>query len=150
MKLNDIIENNNFKNIHLIHIGDKIELDKNENNEPKKEEVNQEVTAVEEAPVAEAPVIEQVVPEQPVSNSVKDADYAAQRMSDATGLSKAHWAGVIFRESGNNPNITNATGHFGFFQIDPIHGLVDTSVDGQINKAIEIYNAQGGNAWEAW
>lgn len=75
--------------------------------------------------------------------------YASQRMADATGLSADYWTWIIMAESSGNSTITNPTGHYGYFQISPIHGMPNgASVDTQIDYAINIYNSQGLSAWE--
>lgn len=130
----DIVSTNSIVNSNIIHIGQELELN----------------TLIEPVSI---PTVENV---QAPTQSVKvvtcetSPEYVAQRMAQGTGVSVEKWREVIFRESGNNPYITNATGHFGYLQISPIHNLQDKSVDGQVKKAIEIYNAQGGGAWEVW
>ncbi|ARQ94569.1 extracellular transglycosylase [Weissella phage PWc] len=130
----DIVTTNSIVNANIIHIGDEIEL--NAMVEPVSVPVAEKVQTPTQSAIA---VTGETSPE-----------YAAQRMAQGTGVSVEKWLEVIFRESGNNPYITNATGHFGYLQISPIHNLQNKSVDGQIDKAIEIYNAQGGSAWEVW
>lgn len=75
--------------------------------------------------------------------------YASQQMANATGLSADYWHWIIMAESGGDSTITNPTGHYGYFQISPIHGMpAGASVDTQIQYAIDIYNSQGLSAWE--
>lgn len=135
VSVDEIVSTNQIANPNLIHIGQELQL--NALTEP---------VSVPDVEKVQTPTTEQNV----FTSENKDAEYVAQRMSQATGIAVDKWRDVIFRESGNNAYITNPTGHFGYLQIAPVHNLQDKSVDGQINKAIEIYNAQGGNAWEVW
>lgn len=78
---------------------------------------------------------------------------AAQIMASKTGVPAETWAGVIYRESSNNPTIVNSIGCFGYLQLHPVHGAVSTWTPEQyFNKAAEIYNSPNGGAaaWEAW
>ena len=76
---------------------------------------------------------------------------AAQIMASKTGVSAEVWAGVIYRESSNNPTIVNSIGCFGYLQLHPVHGAVSTWTPEQyFNKAAELYATQGAAAWEAW
>lgn len=89
----------------------------------------------------------------PVTQSYGGGDgsvaYASQRMADATGLSADYWEWIIMAESGGSSTISNPTGHYGYFQIAPVHGMpAGASVDTQIDYAINIYNSQGLGAWE--
>lgn len=157
-----ITKDSKLADSNSIFIGEKLEITMNKKDTETKivvPEVKQ-VTPVQPVEVS-TPTPSQPVQEQPKQEVVQPTtattvntgnavEYASQRMSQATGVSQAQWYTVIMRESGGNVNITNPTGHFGLFQISPIHNLQDTSVDGQINKAIEIYKAQGGAGWQAW
>lgn len=76
---------------------------------------------------------------------------AAQIMASKTGVPAETWAGVIYRESSNNPTIVNSIGCFGYLQLHPVHGAVSTWTPEQyFNKAAELYATQGAAAWEAW
>lgn len=78
---------------------------------------------------------------------------AAQIMASKTGVPAETWAGVIYRESSNNPTIVNSIGCFGYLQLHPVHGAVSTWTPEQyFDKAAEIYNSPNGGAaaWEAW
>lgn len=76
---------------------------------------------------------------------------AAQIMASKTGVPAETWAGVIYRESSNNPTIVNSIGCFGYLQLHPVHGSVSTWTPEQyFNKAAELYETQGAAAWEAW
>lgn len=76
---------------------------------------------------------------------------ASQYMAQGTGVSADVWAGVIYRESSNNPTIVNEIGCFGYLQLHPVHGASSTWTPQQyLDKAIEIYNTAGAGSWEAW
>lgn len=76
---------------------------------------------------------------------------AANYMAQGTGVSADVWAGVIYRESSNNPTIVNEIGCFGYLQLHPVHGASSTWTPQQyLDKAIEIYNTAGAGSWEAW
>lgn len=76
---------------------------------------------------------------------------AANYMSSKTGVSASTWEGVIFRESSNNPVVTNSIGCFGYLQLHPVHGNVSGMTPQQyLDTAVQIYQSQGASAWEAW
>lgn len=79
-------------------------------------------------------------------------EQASQYMAQGTGVSADVWAGVIYRESSNNPYALNSLGCFGYLQImQSVHGNVSSwSPQAYLDKAIEIYHSQGASAWEAW
>lgn len=78
-------------------------------------------------------------------------EQASQYMAQGTGVSADVWAGVIYRESSNNPTIVNEIGCFGYLQLHPVHGASSTWTPQQyLDKAIEIYNTAGAGSWEAW
>lgn len=78
-------------------------------------------------------------------------EQASQYMAQGTGVSADVWAGVIYRESSNNPTIVNEIGCFGYLQLHPVHGPSSTWTPQQyLDKAIEIYNTAGAGSWEAW
>lgn len=95
---------------------------------------------------------EVVVPQESVTYATGgdgSVAYASQRMADATGVSADYWNWIIMAESGGSSTISNPTGHYGYFQISPIHGMPQgADVDTQIDYAINIYNSQGLGAWE--
>lgn len=113
--------------------------------------IPQEVVTYEQ-PVQEYTEVQEVsYTSTPVATTGGDGSvaYASQRMADATGLSADYWTWIIMAESSGNSTITNPTGHYGYFQISPIHGMPNgASVDTQIDYAINIYNSQGLSAWE--
>lgn len=78
-------------------------------------------------------------------------EQASQYMAQGTGVGADVWAGVIYRESSNNPTIVNEIGCFGYLQLHPVHGASSTWTPQQyLDKAIEIYNTAGAGSWEAW
>ena len=78
--------------------------------------------------------------------------YAAQRMSEATGVSQSTWEYIIARESNGNPNAYNPSGASGLFQTMPFWGDTST-VEAQIQTALKAYNAAKsayGNGLQPW
>lgn len=150
-----LANDNNLKNIDLIFAGDILTI--NTDSEPVlTQPVYQEDEIQVDLPDYQTQsevIVEPVQESQPVQQSTPAGDavsYAAQQMAARTGISYDQWYKVIMRESGGNPEIINRSGHRGLFQISPIHGNTDWSIDGQINKAVEIYQGNP-NAWvETW
>lgn len=95
-------------------------------------------------------------PTQQASSSVIGNDWssvspeqASQYMSAKTGVSASTWQQIIYRESTNNPLVTNSIGCFGYLQLHPVHGSVSTMTPQQyLDTAVGIYNSQGLSAWE--
>lgn len=76
-------------------------------------------------------------------------EQASQYMSARTGVSTGTWQQIIYRESTNNPTVTNSIGCFGYLQLHPIHGSVSTMTPQQyLDTAVSVYNSQGLSAWE--
>ena len=71
---------------------------------------------------------------------------AAAQMAAATGVAQSVWEAIIARESNGDPTVSNTSGASGLFQTMPGWGTTAT-VQGQINAAINAYNAQGMSAW---
>ena len=156
------VHGNNEKEVEhadVINVGQKLlvggkDFDKEK---AKAYSVPQSVVIPQEVVTYEQPVQEYVETQEfsytsaPVVSTGGDGSvaYASQRMADATGLSVDYWNWIIMAESSGNSTITNPTGHYGYFQISPIHGMPNgASVDTQIDYAINIYNSQGLSAWE--
>lgn len=77
------------------------------------------------------------------------AEQASQYMSAKTGVSASTWQQIIYRESTNNPTVTNSIGCFGYLQLHPIHGNVSSMTPQQyLDTAVSVYNSQGLSAWE--
>ena len=72
--------------------------------------------------------------------------YAAQQMAARTGVPASTWEYIIARESNGQVNAYNPSGASGLFQTMPGWGSTST-VDDQINSAVNAYNAQGLSAW---
>ena len=78
--------------------------------------------------------------------SQAEVNQVAQEMSSRTGESASTWSMIINRESKGNVGIYNSegSGAHGLFQLmKSSHGNVGT----QINEAVQLYNAQGMQAW---
>lgn len=76
-------------------------------------------------------------------------EQASQYMSSKTGVSASTWQQIIYRESTNNPTVTNSIGCFGYLQLHPVHGSVSTMTPQQyLDTAVGVYNSQGLSAWE--
>ena len=95
-------------------------------------------------------------PTQQTASSVIGNDWsqvspeqASQYMSAKTGVSASTWQQIIYRESTNNPTITNSIGCFGYLQLHPVHGNVSSMTPQQyLDTAVSVYNSQGLSAWE--
>lgn len=151
VSVKDIMKKNKgIKNKNEIFVGDKIELgkrvEKNENKAIVETPIVEEIEKIEEP----TPVVEEVQPQPIVTNATSGADYVARRMAEETGVSYDIWRGVIFRESGDQAQIVNPTGHRGYLQIAEVHGNTDWSDEGQVQAAVKIFKAQGPGAWQAW
>lgn len=76
-------------------------------------------------------------------------EQASQYMSAKTGVSASTWQQIIYRESTNNPTVTNSIGCFGYLQLHPVHGNVSSMTPQQyLDTAVSVYNSQGLSAWE--
>lgn len=76
-------------------------------------------------------------------------EQAGQYMSVRTGVPVSTWQQIIYRESTNNPLVTNSIGCFGYLQLHPVHGSVSTMTPQQyLDTAVGVYNSQGLSAWE--
>ena len=136
-------------------------------NETSISTISSESSSVEVSEVSEEPAIEEVYTEseEPVGEetTVTDSEVAdtttsngntagtvgtaaAAQMAAATGVPQSTWEAIIARESNGDPNVTNASGASGLFQIMPGWGSTATVQD-QITAAINAYNAQGLSAW---
>jgi len=80
--------------------------------------------------------------------SQSDAEYAASRMSSATGVSYDTWYKIIMRESGGNAQAVNpSSGAYGILQLYGHGEYVGMSLDAQIEMAINLYNNGGLAHW---
>ena len=76
-------------------------------------------------------------------------EQASTYMSAKTGVPAGTWQQIIYRESTNNPTVTNSIGCFGYLQLHPVHGSVSTMTPQQyLDTAVGVYNSQGLSAWE--
>nr|DAV26770.1 MAG TPA: recombination and DNA strand exchange inhibitor protein [Caudoviricetes sp.] len=76
-------------------------------------------------------------------------EQASAYMSARTGVSVSTWQQIIYRESTNNPLVTNSIGCFGYLQLHPVHGNVSGMTPQQyLDTAVGVYNSQGLSAWE--
>lgn len=77
------------------------------------------------------------------------SEQASQYMSARTGVPVSTWQQIIYRESTNNPTVTNSIGCFGYLQLHPVHGNVSSMTPQQyLDTAVSVYNSQGLSAWE--
>lgn len=72
--------------------------------------------------------------------------YAAQKMSELTGVPASTWEHIIARESNGQVDAYNPSGASGLFQTMPGWGSTAT-VEDQIQAAYRAYSAQGLSAW---
>lgn len=79
-------------------------------------------------------------------------EIAANYMSSKTGVSASKWVDVIYKESSGNPYVTNPIGCYGLLQINQnSHGNVSGMTPQEyLDTAINIYESQGGRAWQVW
>lgn len=78
--------------------------------------------------------------------SQSEINQVAQEMASRTGQSSSTWSTIINRESKGNVNIYNSegSGAYGLLQLmRSSHG----SVSSQVDEAVQLYKAQGMNAW---
>lgn len=76
-------------------------------------------------------------------------EQASQYMASKTGVSAGKWQEIIFRESSNNPTVTNSIGCYGYLQLHPVHGNVSGMTPQQyLDTAVAVYFSQGLSAWE--
>lgn len=93
---------------------------------------------------------------QPTTSTAIGSDWsqvspeqASQYMSARTGVPVGTWQQIIYRESTNNPLVTNSIGCFGYLQLHPVHGNVSGMTPQQyLDTAVGVYNSQGLSAWE--
>ena len=79
-------------------------------------------------------------------------EIAANYMSSKTGVSAIKWLDVIYKESSGNPYVTNPIGCYGLLQINQnSHGNVSGMTPQEyLDTAVNIYESQGGRAWQVW
>ena len=79
-------------------------------------------------------------------------EIAANYMESKTGVSASKWLDVIYKESSGNPYVTNPIGCYGLLQINQnSHGNVSGMTPQEyLDTAINIYESQGGRAWQVW
>lgn len=96
---------------------------------------------------------------QPTTSSVIGNDWAsvspevaANYMESKTGVSASKWLDVIYKESSGNPYVTNPIGCYGLLQINQnSHGNVSGMTPQEyLDTAVNIYESQGGRAWQVW
>ena len=76
-------------------------------------------------------------------------EQASAYMSARTGVPASTWQQIIYRESTNNPTVTNSIGCFGYLQLHPIHGNISSMTPKQyLDTAAGVFNSQGLSAWE--
>lgn len=100
--------------------------------------------------------IQTTEPTQQTDSSVIGNDWssvspeqASAYMSARTGVSASTWQQIIYKESTNNPTVTNSIGCYGYLQLHPVHGSVSTMSPQQyLDTAVAVYNSQGLSAWE--
>ena len=79
-------------------------------------------------------------------------EIAASYMSSKTGVSAGKWLDVIYKESSGNPYVENPIGCYGLLQINQnSHGNVSGMTPQEyLDTAVNIYESQGGRAWQVW
>ena len=79
-------------------------------------------------------------------------EQASQYLASKTGVSASKWLDVIYKESSGNPYVTNPIGCYGLLQINQnSHGNVSGMTPQEyLDTAVNIYESQGGRAWQVW
>lgn len=155
--VSQIQKDNNLKNINLIFVGDKLEVNSTTNqsatnNTEKTTPVTRGQQTQVQSVQTQKPTESQTTtstatqPEQPqVQQSTDSNSGVLQQMESRTGVSAQTWNRIISRESGWNSNARNSeSGAYGLFQNMHINS---GSVQDQVNAAVNLYNAQGMSAW---
>ena len=154
--INAIANENKLSNPNVIYVGEELTIGEKEAQQPAKTvqqpvEQNQQPQQVQQA--VQQPVQK---PQQNQSQEVSqnnsqsysggsDVSSVAQEMQSRTGVSASEWAQIIQRESNGEVNATNASsGAHGLFQSEHNPG---STVQSQINDAVQVYKSQGLSAW---
>ena len=79
-------------------------------------------------------------------------EIAANYLASKTGVSAGKWLDVIYKESSGNPYVENPIGCYGLLQINQnSHGNVSGMTPQEyLDTAVNIYESQGGRAWQVW
>lgn len=172
--VSDIVNENSLGNPNLIFVGDKLQVNGNANTanqateayvqvptvkteQPSKEQTQPTVTGNKAVNYSSAESQTQSVqPQQSSQSSVmsktsgqlsqSEINQVAEEMASRTGQSSSTWSAIINRESKGNVNISNSegSGAYGLLQLmRSSHG----SVSSQVDEAVQLYKAQGMNAW---
>lgn len=175
--VSDIVSENSLGNPNLIFIGDKLQVNGNVNTanqatkvsvqvptvkteQPAKEQTQPTVTGNKAVNYSSAESQTQSVQTQQSSQnsqssvmsktsgqlSQSEINQVAEEMASRTGQSSSTWSAIINRESKGNVNISNSegSGAYGLLQLmRSSHG----SVSSQVDEAVQLYKAQGMNAW---
>lgn len=172
--VSDIVSENSLGNPNLIFVGDKLQVNGNVNTANQATKVSVQVPTVKtEQPAKEQtqPTVtgnkavnyssaenqtQSVQPQQSSQSSVmsktsgqlsqSEINQVAEEMASRTGQSSSTWSTIINRESKGNVNISNSegSGAYGLLQLmRSSHG----SVSSQVDEAVQLYKAQGMNAW---
>lgn len=175
--VSDIVNENSLGNPNLIFVGDKLQVNGNANTanqateayvqvptvkteQPAKEQTQPTVTGSKAVNYSSAKSQTQSVQPQQSSQSSQSSvmsktsgqlsqseiNQVAEEMASRTGQSSSTWSAIINRESKGNVNISNSegSGAYGLLQLmRSSHG----SVSSQVDEAVQLYKAQGMNAW---
>lgn len=175
--VSDIVSENSLGNPNLIFVGDKLQVNGNVNTanqatkvsvqvptvkteQPAKEQTQPTVTGNKAVNYSSAESQTQSVQPQQSSQSSQSSvmsktsgqlsqseiNQVAEEMASRTGQSSSTWSAIINRESKGNVNISNSegSGAYGLLQLmRSSHG----SVSSQVDEAVQLYKAQGMNAW---
>ena len=79
-------------------------------------------------------------------------EQASEYLASKTGVSASKWIDVIYKESSGNPYVENPIGCYGLLQINQnSHGNVSGMTPQEyLDTAVNIYESQGGRAWQVW
>ncbi|UPI30832.1 hypothetical protein DEDGFLLK_00084 [Lactiplantibacillus phage Gut-P1] len=177
VSVSDVVNENSLSNPNLIFVGDKLEVNGNastanqatkvsvqvpavKTEQPAKEQTQPTVTGNKAVNYSSAESQTQSVQPQQSSQSSQSSvmsktsgqlsqseiNQVAEEMASRTGQSSSTWSAIINRESKGNVNISNSegSGAYGLLQLmRSSHG----SVSSQVDEAVQLYKAQGMNAW---
>lgn len=143
---------NHLSNPDNLEVGQKLVINSNGNSSVSPANVASSQATVQK-PVAQAPVAKSQANPAPAKASSNyqgssSVSSVANQMAARTGVPASEWALIIQRESGGNPNVSNASsGAYGLFQLLGHGEHPGMSVSEQMDMATQVYHAQGLSAW---
>lgn len=138
---------NHLKNVNLIFVGDKLEVN-GTTTTASSVATSQAPKTNNQATSASSTTTSQATPVSYTASSNNGASTQSEvlsQMQSRTGVSAATWNRIITRESNWNSTVKNGTsGAYGLFQ--NMH-ISSGSTQDQVNAAVSLYQSQGMSAW---